>query len=157
MRLTLTPLIAFTTLILLSLTSCGSKRDYGKIYPEDLSKKVDFNMSISDFNALKGTSTADMQDGSFRWVYHEKVEGGDVTDIVYYFDKDGMQPLYEMIFIYNDTTARNAAADKLLGPPNHEGEWRFTNGPHTISAWKYKTKLILAALIPKTEWNEASD
>ncbi len=157
MRSGSTLFVAFTALLLLSLSSCGSRRDYGEIYPEVLDKKVDFNMTISDFNTLKGISTLDMQDDSFRWIYHEKVQDSDVTDIVYYFDKDGTQPLYEMIFIYKDTATRNAAASELLGPTNYEGEWRFTDGPHTLSAWTYKTKLILAALIPNTEWNEASD
>ena len=112
-------------------------------------------MSLADFNALKGTSTADMQDDSFRWVYLEKVsDDADMTEIVYYFDKDGEQPLYEMIFIYKDTNARNAAADKLLGSPNFGEEWKFETDPHTLTAWKYKNKLVMAAVIPQTEWAE---
>ncbi len=111
-------------------------------------------MSLADFNNLKGTSTSDMKDDSFRWVYLETVDDENMTDIVYYFDKDGDQPLYEMIFIYKDTIALNEAADQLLGPPNDGKEWRIAKDPYALTAWKYKTKLVMAALIPETEWAE---
>lgn len=148
-------ILTATALLTIVISSCATSRSYGKKYPSQLHKEVDFNMSIVDFNALKGTSTADMQDDSFRWIYREILpEDEDMTDIIYYFDKDGDQPLYEMIFIYKDTNARNAAADKLLGSPNNGSEWKFVEDPHTLTAWKYKSKLVMAAHIPKTEWNE---
>lgn len=147
---------SFLSLLLISviLTSCASSRSYGKRHPKQLNKEVDFNMSLSDFNSLKGTSTDDMQDDSFRWIYNETVTDEDMTNIVYYFDKDGEQPLYEMIFIYKDTIARNAAADKLLGEPNFGSEWKLDLKPYTLTAWKYKSKLVMAAIIPNTEWDE---
>ncbi|MCR9170969.1 MAG: hypothetical protein NXI10_00640 [bacterium] len=141
-------------LLALLTSSCASTRSYGKKYPEQLHKEVDFNMSLADFNSLKGTQTSDMKDDSFRWVYLESIEDEKMTDIVYYFDKDGDQPLYEMIFIYKDTVARNEAADKLLGAPNDGEEWRIVQEPYTLTAWKYKNKLVMAALIPNTEWDE---
>jgi hypothetical protein len=143
------PLVA----VLLLFVGCATS-SYGKYYPKQLQKKVEMNMSLSDFNALKGTSTKDMQDDSFRWVYLEEVEDEDITDIVYYFDKDGDQPLYEMIFIYKDVATLDRAADELLGVPNDGEEWRIEIAPYTLTAWKYQSKLVLAALIPQTEWNE---
>ena len=137
----------------LSISSCATS-GYQKHYPEQLSKKVDFDMPLSDFNDLKGTSASDMKDESFRYVYVEEISDSELANIVYYFDKDGDQPLYEMIFVYKDTNTLNTAADKLLGDPNYGEEWRLEKKPYVLTAWKYKTKLVLAALIPNTEWAE---
>lgn len=134
------------------LFSCVHTKTYKDLYPSALSKGVDFNMSLADFNKLKGTSTADMTDDSFRWVYLESLNDDKVSDIVYYFDKDGDQPLYEMIFIYKDTTVRNSDAQNLLGAPNSGKEWRLEMEPYTVTAWKYMSKLVMAAIIPNTEW-----
>ncbi|XOV65990.1 MAG: hypothetical protein ACFHU9_10175 [Fluviicola sp.] len=150
MKTALYPIIFLVLLI----TSCATSRTYGKKYPEQLNKDVDFNMSLADFNALKGSKTDNMKDDTFRWVYVEEIADDKMTNIVYYFDKDGNQPLYEMIFIYNDTIARDEAADKLLGVPNNGQEWRFEQDPYPLTAWKYKNKLVLAAVIPQTEWDE---
>ena len=110
-------------------------------------------MSLADFNARKGTSTADMQDNmSFRWVYLEEVNDEKLSNSIYYFDKAGTQPLYEMIFTYQDESVRDKEAMELLGPPNNKDKWRLEKDPYTIIAWKFKNKLVMAALIPNTEW-----
>lgn len=147
MSIRILTILCLTTIFLLQ--GCASAK-----FPAALDKKVDFNMSLDYFNLLKGTSTADMQDDSFRWVYNEEVNDDKLSNIVYYFDKDGSRPLYEMIFIYKDKNVRNKEANELLGYPNNDGEWRLEKAPYTIIAWNFESKLVMAALIPNTEWWE---
>lgn len=138
-----------------TLMSCNStKNAYKKYYPHALSKAVYFDMPISEFHALKGTSNADCTDDSFRYVYLEEVDDENVENIVYYFDKDGDMPLYEMIFIYKDEASRDAEAKKLLGAPNDGEEWKFKLDPYEMHAWNFQTKLVMVTLIPQTEWGE---
>ena len=140
------------------LFSCGSaKTAYKKYYPQSLSKSVYFNMPISEFHTLKGTKNSDFTDDSFRLVYLEDVNEGNVESIVYYFDADGDMPLYEMIFIYKDEASRDAEAKKLLGAPNDGEEWKFKMDPYDMHAWNFQKKLVMVALIPNTEWGEEFD
>lgn len=142
-------------IVFLVLASCAaSKNDYKNITPKQQDKRVHFNMSISEFKTLKDLKMSDFIDDSFRWVYSEPLENETISDIVYYFDKDGEQPLYEMIYIYKDISDRDAAAQNLLGTPNNDKEWLLDRTPYPIKAWKYKNKLIMVAVIPDTEWAE---
>ena len=139
----------------LVLTSCGVQKNvYKDITPKALSSGVYFDMPLADFKDLKSLSDDAFTDDEFRTVYVEENLQGDVSDIVYYFDKDGDAPLYEMIFIYRDTLVRDAEAAELLGAPNEGAEWNLKRSPYDIKAWTFKSKLILTALIPLTEWAE---
>lgn len=144
-------------LILLSsifLVSCGSTKSYQDLYPKALSKGVEFEMSFEDFSKLRNVDANNLNEESFRITYVEEVNSENVEHIAYYFDKDGDKPLYEMIFIYKDTVTRNTDAEALLGKPNNGEEWLLEMKPYNLMAWKFRKKLILAALIPGTEWAE---
>lgn len=146
--------LLFIGFLALILSSCGTSKNYSDLYPKGLDSKVSLGMPLDDFLQLRGISTDDLTDDTFRKIYVEPSKSEDITDIVYYFDADGDQPLYEMIFIYKDEAKRDAEAEKLLGEPNDGEEWKLERKPYDILAWKYKNKLILVAVIPETEWAE---
>ena len=143
---------AFIGLLALLISSCGTTKAYGDLYPNGLDSKVYLGMPMNDFVELRGVTVSDFKDDTFRKIYVDKATSEDITDIVYYFDADGDQPLYEMIFVYKDESTRDAEAKRLLGEPNNGEEWKLEREPYDVLAWKYKAKLILVSLIPDTEW-----
>lgn len=127
-----------------------------KFLPKSVSSTVSFDMSLKDFLAKKDPSQLSYSDESFRDIYVESFESSDITDVVYYFDKDNHQPLYEIILIYKDEATRDAAAKQLLGKPNVKGsEWLKTHKKRKdVRAWTFKTKLVITYLVDDTEWAE---
>ncbi len=150
-------LFLFCTTLIIATSCSTSKNAYNDIYPKSLEEGVYFDMPLEEFKTLKSIDSSMMIDDGFRSIYVENIKEGSVSDIVYYFDADKNAPLYEMIFIYNDTLVRNADAKALFGAPNDGKEWRFNRKPYDISAWTFKNKLIIAALIPLTEWADEEE
>lgn len=92
---------------------------------------------------------------SFRQEYVEEINKGDIQQVVYYFDSEGEQILYEFIIDYKTESSRNIDADKLLGEPNfaNEKEWLYNSGEgFKIHAWTFKKKLVIVGKIVGTEW-----
>lgn len=143
---------AFIGILTLLISSCGTSKNYSDLYPKGLDSEVYLGMPLSDFLKLRGISVSDLSDENFRKTYVDQSNSNEITDIVYYFDTGRDQPLYEMIFVYKDESARDADAKRLLGEPNNGEEWRLDREPYDVLAWKYKAKLILVSLIPDTEW-----
>ena len=85
----------------------------------------------------------------------------DEINVRTYIDNDNKQPLYEFILILNPSLNANDIANEHFGLPNEGTEWRFppseTNLPYTIAAWTYKNKIIIAATIKGTEWENGID
>jgi len=144
-------LIATVTL----LTSCGNSQKTSKaILPEVVDSEIELGMTLSEFNKVKSENVEEAQRESFRIVFLEKMNDTKVSDIVYYFDSDDEQVLYEIIIVYKEEAGRDAAAKELFGEPNHdEKEWRLTR-PESFNvwAWPHKTKLVVVGMFPGTEW-----
>jgi hypothetical protein len=136
---------------------CASNKASDSILPDPLKGKIQFGMTLDDFKQLKSKAKLTYNtDDSFRVAIIEEIEHPEISNYVYYFDTDDDKPLYEIIVIYKTEAQRDAVAEKLFGEPNFEGgEWRFKRPKSfNVMAWKYKTKLIIVALLPKTEWAE---
>ena len=122
-------------------------------------KGLCLGMSLDEFSRKKsnfGQLEID-NDMGFRKVYLEKaVDMEGVLSIVYYFDSDGSQPLYEIIIQYSSEYLAKGKANKKLGKPNDGDEWRFTSVKtglsYDIKAWIYKSKVVIAAMMDGTEW-----
>lgn len=129
--------------------------DMKKYLPREI-RGLQFNMAQADF--LKKYDVNLTDEASFRTVYTEVFNKGDVSDIVYYFDSKGHRPLYEVIVIYRDEVSRNSVAQTLLGPPNSGKEWLFDlDDGYQLNAWTFQSKLIYAVAIPGTEWDTDGD
>lgn len=93
----------------------------------------------------------------FRSIYVDTNFSERFENVIYYFDNDNQQPLYEFILLLNPDLDADELAREHFGQPNHNNtEWRFppakTNLPFTLAAWTYKNKIIIAATISGTEW-----
>lgn len=113
-----------------------------------------FGLSLATFLEQKRDLTRPEGEMDFRIVLVEDFAEAQAESMVYYFDADDHEPLYEVIAIYPDVATRNTVAAELLGEPNHEGkEWRYDSGEgYQIWAWTFQKKLVIAAILPGTEW-----
>jgi hypothetical protein len=114
---------------------------------------VHFNMPFGQFKEIFKDFAVD-NTLSFR---SEVVLGFDdptLKTVTYYFDKEGIEPLYEVIIEYQSEQQRDQVAKKLFKSPNHpEGQWRYrTRDGLEIWAWTFQNKLIIASPLPGTEW-----
>ena len=94
---------------------------------------------------------------SFRKEFVEDINAEGIKKIIYYFDTDNHKPFYETIIVYDNEKKRDEEATRLLGPPNSENatEWELNSRQgYIIKAWKFENKLVLAAQIKGTEWEE---
>ena len=146
----------FILLFVVASSFAYGQKSPQKFLPKELRKSISFNMTMKEFLSKKDASTLSYTDGGFRHIYLEEVDMDDISSIVYYFDKDDHEPLYEVILVYNDEATRDAAAKKLLGSPNTTGgEWLKSHKKRKdVRAWTFKTKLVIVQLLDKTEWAE---
>ena len=121
--------------------------------PEEV-RDLYFGLPLETFLAQKRDLSRAEGEGDFRTVLIEEPMPGKLESVVYYFDADGDEPLYEIIAIYPDKPTRDAVADELLGAPNFDNkEWRYDSGEgYQIWAWTFQNKLVIAAILPNTEW-----
>lgn len=146
--------IALFTLVF----SCASGKKTNRYLPETLESSINFGLPLAEFIKIKGNKVELQNDGmDFRKVYFETVENQDITYFAYYFDAESTMPLYEVIIGYKTIDHLNKAAIQLLGQPNYnDTEWKITReNDFDLLAWRYKEKLVVAALIPDTEWYES--
>ena len=140
----------------LMLSSCGTSKKLTKAHQKYLPVEVrDLYFGMAQQEALSKHPQAEFaQDENFRKVYIEQVNSDDLEFIVYYFDVEPTQILYEFILNYKNEQARDKVAADLLGKPNYKNtEWLFeTEEGFLINAWKFKNRLVLAAKIAGTEW-----
>lgn len=117
-------------------------------------KKYKIGMKAKKFER-KNKDAVTMDDGfGFRKVYEEK-GSGDVSAITYYLDDEGKQPLYEYIIEFKPDFDVKTYATELYGKPNSQGgEWRFESKKGTIAVWIYQQKLVIAAALPGSEWED---
>lgn len=120
-------------------------------------KKLWFGMSLAEFQKKQKKKVAFLGQDLMEF----RVEGklvkakGKFKEVVYYFDNEGNKPFYEIIIEYIDQSSRNADATKYLGEPNDGDQWVFDSGEgFKIKAWIFENKLVYAAMIKGTEWEE---
>ncbi len=113
-----------------------------------------FGLPLATFLGQKRDLTRPAGETDFRIILIEAFDKAQAESAVYYFDADGDEPLYEIIAIYPDEATRDAVVADLLGEPNYQGsEWRYDSGEgYPIWAWTFKQKLVIAAILPNTEW-----
>ncbi|MCB9674767.1 MAG: hypothetical protein H6737_06595 [Alphaproteobacteria bacterium] len=125
----------------------------------------DVRLGSSPADVRKKHSSADPleeESADFRKVYLENTIGHPtVRSVVYYFDADlPGNPLYEVILLFRDPAVRDQVALELYGPPNHEAdEWRLPvkGADWELAVWTHHDKLIVAAQMKGTEWEDGVD
>ena len=114
-------------------------------------------LGFSEDELLSKRPNAQLQDDGmeFRRVYLEMVDDEDIQGFVYYVDAE-LSLFYELIVIYKDEATREAAVNRLLGEVGFDGEeWTFEQkGAPTVRCWTFKEKIVYAACIPGTEWED---
>lgn len=91
----------------------------------------------------------------FRTVLVEELNKSEIQSLIYYVDNDGKKPFYELIVQYQAGIDVPEIARDMYGPPNQDDEWYFEHrkGPD-VNIWVFKQKLVIAAILPDTEWAE---
>jgi hypothetical protein len=156
MKLPVTIILALMLLAGCATTQTATTADHLKYLPQDV-QRVQLGMSLQAFQqAHAGEDLAIDNTMGFRISVTRAFPEGPVADIVYEFDAEGDNPLYELIIRYRDDVSADALAAEKYGPPNYEQtEWRFpTSDGFAIRVWTYQNKLIIVATIPGTEFAE---
>jgi hypothetical protein len=145
--------IILTSTIILSSSNTHFETQKEKNYFPKVLKKVRFGMNASQVESLL-TDFEKSETASFRTIYTSNLSDKSIETIVFYFDNDADQPLYEIIIDYKTEELRDKDAKKLLGAPNHkQKEWKLKSGKdYPIHAWTFQKKLIIVAVLPGTEW-----
>jgi hypothetical protein len=114
-----------------------------------------------DFLKIRPNAEYNSDAHNFRSIYVEEKFSNRFETLICYLDNDTEQPLYEFILILNPSLNANDIAYEHFGLPNQGTEWRFppseTKLPYTIAAWTYKNKIIIAATLKDTEWENGID
>ena len=126
-----------------------------KYYPKQF-RKLYLGMPLEEFATLRphlAPETLNRDGIRYRWRESFSKESP-ILAAIYYFDAEGDRPLYEMVILYRDLSARSKWVRKKLGTPNYKDrEWRLSSAEgFLIRAWLHDEKLIFAGDLPGTEW-----
>ncbi len=95
---------------------------------------------------------------NFRYVWEERFSDKyPYHTAQYYFSDKEEHAFYEVILSYRDLSARDNWLSKYFGPPNSKNntEWKLISKKGLqFRAWRYEDRLVIAALLPGTEWEE---
>ena len=132
----------------------SSHKKQQKLFPVELGN-VWFGMSKQDFTESRPNAKLSSGTMEFRKVYQEYLEGSPIKKVIFYIDSENTI-LYEMIIEYKDLETREKQVKELIGNPNHKGsKWKFDSGEgFDIYAWVFQSKLVFAAKIEGTEWED---
>ena len=127
-----------------------------KYYPKPF-RKLYLGMSLEEFAQRRPNIAPETlnRDG-IRYRWRESFSANSpILAAIYYFDAEGDRPLYEIVILYRDLSARSKWVRKKLGVPNfNDREWRLSSAEgFLIRAWLHEEKLIFAGEIPGTEWD----
>ncbi|MFT6148731.1 MAG: hypothetical protein ACJAUH_001417 [Saprospiraceae bacterium] len=129
------------------------------LFQELLDSNLYLGMPREDFLMIRPNTEYNSDVHNFRSIYVEENFSPRFQTLICYLDNDGEQPLYEFILILSPKLDAKKIASDHFGLPNHkEKEWRFlvseTGVSYSIAAWTYKNKIIIAATLAGTEWEE---
>lgn len=157
----------FTISIILSLLMIGckttsklpkskkSQKDF--LFKELTEQGLYLGLSQEEFQTIRPNAEENADGYDFRTIFVDEAFSERFMNVIYYFDKDGHQPLYEFILILNPNLDAKKVANEHFGLPNYQDkEWRFpamqTDLPFTLAVWTYNNKIIIAAAMKDTEW-----
>ena len=131
-----------------------------KYLPKELFKqKLYFGLSKDDLLKKFPKASKEKSSLDFRETYLLGPQSSKFDEVICYVDAERNFPVYEFILVLSEDENNEAIGRQLFGPPNYENkEWRFspetTGLSYTIAAWTFQNKLVLAAAMPGTEWEE---
>ncbi len=129
-----------------------------QILPDGFPKRIEFGMSMTEFQRIIKSAAPAGQNFDFRTVFlQENINKKGIESIAYYFDMDGEKPLYEVIILYNNAETALQRAKELFGEPNYDNEWRIEKRSKKYMCWVYQNKIVVVENIPYTEWDEDGD
>jgi hypothetical protein len=102
-------------------------------------------------------SLTNFDDGMvFRLEIKETVGVDGLESVTYYFDRDGDQPLYELILTFSNEALRTGVTEKMFGPANYPDKpdhWILGVQDAVVSiGWAFDASYVIAANLPYTEW-----
>lgn len=136
------------------------QEDY--LFKELTEQGLYLGLSQEEFQKIRPNAEENSDGYDFRTIFVDDAFSERFMNVIYYFDKDGDKPLYEFIMILNPSLDADELAKEHFGLPNYQDkEWRFppvqTDLPFTLAAWTYKNKIVIAATMINTEWENGID
>ncbi|MCF8296524.1 MAG: hypothetical protein K9J13_03180 [Saprospiraceae bacterium] len=145
--------LIIATLFLFSCSGTKDLHSYQKKYIPKEFHNLYLGMPLKEIKKVIEFSEEDISKVmSFRLSIVEENKTEQIKEVTYYLDDGEDNPLYEIIIEYNDIAVRDNVVKKLYGEPNHGEEWRFETQEFPIMVWTYQSKLIIAAKMKGTEW-----
>lgn len=146
---------AILALLMLGLPRQGTAQ-VKRVFPKTL-KGLSFGMPMAQFSEdYRSIDPQYLKREDFRYRWEAPLDGKKgLTKAVYYFDDGPERPFYEVILSFEGPQERDAWLRKYYGAPNANNatEWRFPSEEgFEIRAWCYQNRLVIAALLPGTEW-----
>jgi hypothetical protein len=140
----------------LALPAQGHKQQR-KYFPKEINS-IYLGMSLEEFARARPRLAPERlsRDGiRYRWT-ESFPQKSSLVAAIYYFGEEGEKPLYEIVLLYRDLSDRGEWVRKKLGPPNfNDREWKLASAEgFLIHAWLHEEKLIFAAELKGTEWEE---
>lgn len=127
------------------------------LFKELTEKGLYLGLPEEEFVALHPNAERNSDGYDFRTIFVDENFSERFVNVIYYFDTDSNKPLYEFIMILNQDIDADELAIDHFGLPNYQDkEWRFppvqTGLPFTLAIWTYKNKIVIAATLKDTEW-----
>jgi hypothetical protein len=143
--------------LLVPLVSSAQNFNTKTVIPKSLSD-YPFGMRLGDFTKKNSSATTRASNTPGRIEYLDNVASKEIKQVIYYFDDDNDQPLYEMIIQFNSARDLDNHCSNKLGSPNEGKQWKWkTKEGHIFKAWRFGTTLVLALALPSTEWENGWD
>lgn len=151
-------LAVFTlAVIVLATLGCGTLKPGSRFIPKQF-PRLYIGLPFAEFKKLREMgSLRTVKSGDFRIHLLEAVGKDAISTVDYHFvpaARNPRQPLYEIIVEYLPGFDLRAYMHKKYGPPNNGKEWAFPQGHGlTIHVWQYQQRLVIAANVRGSEWD----
>ena len=142
-------------LLLISINSFAQGKGQKKYLPKQF-KDLYFGMDLSSFKKVRNIEKMKKDTiMGFRTEYFQENIGDGVYEVIYYFTKGEKGILYEMIIDFEFDYDIESELPKLYGEEFGAEEFTLECGENfKLRAWGGKKRLVIAAKIKNTEWDE---
>lgn len=131
-----------------------------KVLPEP-AHKARLGQTLEQVRTKLPNLTKAQSANEFRQVWKLEMFEGDLRAVIFYFDADlPGNPLYEVLYNFEDPNSASRLATLRLGPPNHnKDEWRLPmkGSEWELAAWVHDGKLVYAVPMKGSEWENGID
>jgi hypothetical protein len=138
--------------------------DYGSAITSIFDANIKLKMAADTLQNIFPKAKLDKNSPDFRDEYRLSVNKNGLKEVLFYTAKKDNNPLYEIIFEFENADTVLRLAEIMFPNLNHpslDNHWilnigeKKSNGVYAVSmAWVYENRLILAGNLPHSEWDD---